>query len=106
MDGSAITNVFLAAIGYFLIRLIKQVDQTSQELGNLSKMVGKWTATIEKLESEAIIRHDDVSVRLNEQHEAIEECRRRTHKLISILQAIRLQGEKLGMSFHSDWSLG
>lgn len=103
----ALIGLLLMVIGYFLVRLITQVDNTSKIVGNLAIAVDKLTAVIEAIQKESAIRYTELQNRLDEQHIEIEMLRTSRHKMLGYITAIKLQGQiKNGWEFKSsEWEL-
>lgn len=107
MDPSWVQNFLLVIIGFFLVRLITQVDTTSKSVDRLSHTLEKLNTLMQGFEKEATQRHETIQQRFGEFHEEMEMARNRIHTLFSWVTAIRLQGElKNGWSFKNVWSMG
>lgn len=117
MEIQTVTNILIAVvgsvlglmvlvIGYFMSRLISQMDYTSQCVNKLTSVVDKLNITIESIQIESATRYGELQKRLDEQHMEIEMLRTSRHKLISYMSAMRLQGElKNGWNFKTEWEL-
>lgn len=98
-----VISLLLVIIGYFLVRLIAQVDSTSRSVDNLSQAIGKISGIVEGFEKEATQRHQIIQQRFSEFHEEIELVRARVHDLYNRVTSIQLQGElKSGWKFHKE----
>ncbi len=97
-------SLLLTIIGYFLIRLIAQVDLTSKAVNHLSGAVEKLSFIVGNFEKEATQRHETVQNRFHEFHEQMEKVRDRIHTVTGYITAMRMQGElKNGWKFTKEW---
>lgn len=102
----ASVSILLMIIGFFLTRLVKQVDKTSESIDHFSEVLSNINLTIGRIELESKTRSDTFSEMLKLHNKEIEMLRDRTHDLSTYITAIKLQGElKNGWVFSKPWKL-
>ncbi len=93
LDQVLVSQILMGVIAFFLVRLIKQVDESSKSVRDLSNAVGKLNITVEHVQEQRQIESKQFQEMLREHHEEIEMLRERTHDLGNDMTFVLLEGQ-------------
>lgn len=87
--------LFGSVLGFFLSRLIRQIDKLSENVASLN-------ITIVRVETDTSNKNSAFQAILGEHHERVELIAKRVHWIINKITELKLRLEAQGMSFDKE----